>query len=83
MATDKKIEKTAKPAVKKDAPKKKPSKLEKWWNETTGELRRVTWPTKEDAIKMTKIVLVVVVAMAAFLGIIDFIFSEFFGLIIG
>ena len=83
MATDKKIEKTAKPAVKKEAPKRKPSKLEKWWNETLGELRRVTWPTKDDAIKMTKIVLVVVVAMAAFLGIIDFIFSEFFGLIIG
>ena len=56
--------------------------MEKWWNETIGELRRVTWPTKEDAIQMTKIVLVVVFIMAAFLGIVDFVFSELFGLII-
>lgn len=82
MATDKKTESAAKPPVKKDAPKKKPSRVEKWWNETIGELRRVTWPTKEDAIQMTKIVLVVVFIMAAFLGIVDFVFSELFRLII-
>ena len=82
MATDKKTESAAKSPVKKDAQKKKLSRVEKWWNETLGELRRVTWPTKDDAIQMTKIVLVVVFAMAAFLGVVDFVFSELFRLII-
>ncbi|NMA12519.1 MAG: preprotein translocase subunit SecE [Chloroflexi bacterium] len=63
--------------------KKKPNKLVKWWNETIGELRKVSWPTKEEALRMTKIVLVVVVAMAVFLGVVDFIFSELIGLIVG
>lgn len=78
---DTKIKKTEKKEVK--AVQKKPNKLVKWWNETLGELRKVTWPTKEDAYRMTKIVLVVVVAMAAFLGIIDYLFSALIGAIVG
>ena len=78
---DTKIKKTEKNDNK--AVQKKPNKLVKWWNETLGELRKVTWPTKEDALKMTKIVLVVVVAMAAFLGIIDYLFSALIGAIVG
>ena len=50
MATDKKTESAAKSPVKKDAQKKKPSRVEKWWNETLGELRRVTWPTKDEKV---------------------------------
>lgn len=69
--------------VEKQPVPKKPSRLVKWWNETIGELRKVSWPTKEDALRMTKIVLVVVVAMAVFLGVVDFIFSELIGLIVG
>ena len=62
---------------------KKPNKIQKWWRETVGELRKVTWPTKEEAIKMTKIVIVVVVATAIFLGVVDFIFSRLIGLLLG
>lgn len=80
--TDKNKEKAGKSAAKK-ATAQKPNRIQKWWNQTVGELRRVTWPTREEAIRMTKIVLVVVVAMAVFLGVIDFIFSELFGFIIG
>ena len=74
---DSKSNKNDKPVVKK------PSKIQKWWNETIGELRKVTWPTKEDAIKMTKIVTIVVLATAAFLGIVDFVFSRLVGLLLG
>ena len=42
---DSKSNKNDKPVVKK------PNKIQKWWNETVGELRKVTWPTKEEAIK--------------------------------
>ena len=62
---------------------KKPNEIQKWWRETIGELRKVTWPTKEEALKMTKIVIVVVLATALFLGVVDFIFSRLVGLLLG
>ena len=74
---DSKSNKNDKPVVKK------PNKIQKWWRETIGELRKVTWPTKEEALKMTKIVIVVVLATALFLGVIDFIFSRLVGLLLG
>ena len=74
---DSKSNKNDKPVVKK------PNKIQKWWNETVGELRKVTWPTKEEALKMTKIVTIVVLATAAFLGIVDVIFSRLVCLILG
>ncbi len=69
-------------AEKKVQPKK-PNKLVKWWNETVGELRKVVWPTREEAWRMTKIVLVVVFGMAAFLGVVDFAFSELISALLG
>ena len=74
---DSKSKKNDKPVVKK------PNKIQKWWRETVGELRKVIWPTKEEAIKMTKIVIVVVLATAIFLGVVDFIFSRLVGLLLG
>ena len=74
---DSKSQKNDKPVVKK------PNKIQKWWRETVGELRKVTWPTKEEALKMTKIVIVVVLATALFLGVVDFIFSRLVGLLLG
>jgi preprotein translocase subunit SecE len=61
----------------------KPNKIQKWWRETIGELRKVTWPTKEEALKMTKIVIIVVIATAIFLGVVDFVFSRLIGLLLG
>jgi preprotein translocase subunit SecE len=62
------------------APKKKKEKLgkkiQRFWRETVGELRKVTWPTPEEAWKMTRIVLLVMVVMAAVLGSLDFGFSR-------
>ncbi len=61
------------------AKKKKASLLEKiqrFWRETIGELRKVTWPTREEAWKMTRLVLVVMVVMALLLGVLDFAFSR-------
>ena len=77
MADSKSQKNNDKPAVKK------PNKIQKWWRETVGELRKVTWPTKEEALKMTKIVIVVVLATAIFLGVVDFIFSRLVGLLLG
>ena len=74
---DSKSNKNDKPVVKK------PNKIQKWWRETVGELRKVVWPTKEEALRMTKIVTIVVLATAVFLGVVDFIFSRLVGLVLG
>lgn len=39
------------------------------------ELRRVTWPTKNRAIRLTFLVLGVCLVVAIFLGILDFVFG--------
>jgi preprotein translocase subunit SecE len=40
------------------------------------ELRKVVWPTRREAIRLTLMVLAVCIAMAAFLGTLDYGFSE-------
>ena len=55
---------------------KKTNALNKWWRETVGELRKVTWPTPTEAWKLTKIVILVMIMMSAILGILDFAFTR-------
>ena len=43
----------------------------RFYRETMGELRKVSWPTREEAMNLTMIVIVVLVGMAIFLGAID------------
>ena len=57
--------------------------IRKFYKETIAELRKVSWPTRSEAINLTKVVLVVVLLMGAFLGILDYLFTKLFGLIIG
>jgi preprotein translocase subunit SecE len=53
-----------------------PNRISKYIRETRGELRKVTWPTREESQRLTAIVLGVTIAMAVFLGLLDFIFSR-------
>jgi len=66
----------------KKVKEKKPNAIKRWWRETTGELRKVSWPTTHEAGRMTKIVLAVMAVMAIMLGILDFVFSKLIGLIL-
>lgn len=59
------------------------NKITIFYRETVGELRKVTWPTRQEAITLTKIVLIVTFGMSAFLGVLDFLFSRLFGLLLG
>ena len=45
--------------------------IARFYRETVGELRKVSWPTREEAINLTVIVLIVLIIMAILLGIID------------
>lgn len=51
--------------------------------ETVAELRKVNWPTRPEAMRMTVLVLVVVGITGALLGLLDFAFSRLFALLIG
>lgn len=60
----------------KEVQVKKPNAIQRWWKETIGELRKVTWPTPREAWRLTRIVIIVMVATSALLGILDFVFSK-------
>ncbi|HOZ37155.1 MAG TPA: preprotein translocase subunit SecE [Anaerolineaceae bacterium] len=57
-------------------------RIKRWFKETAGELRKVSWPTREEAIALTRIVLIVTIIMSAILGILDFIFARLVGLLV-
>ena len=54
----------------------------RYLRETRVELKKVTWPTREEAIHLTYIVLGVTLAFAIFLGFLDWIFSQIFQLLL-
>lgn len=62
---------------------KKENRIKRWWRETVGELRKVTWPTPREAVRLTKIVLLVMLIMGAVLGGLDFIFTKLIGFVLG
>ena len=55
--------------------RKAPSRF-RFIGEIVGELRKVTWPTREEAIRLTIMVLIVCVVIAAFLGAVDYAFHH-------
>lgn len=69
------------------SPKKKKKltigqKTQRFWRETVGELRKVSWPTSEEAWKMTKLVMLVMAFMSIILGFFDFVFSRLISLLV-
>jgi preprotein translocase subunit SecE len=70
----------AKKAVK---PAKKEYRIVRYFKEVRAELRRVVWPSRRTTIRLTSIVFGVTVAMSLALGLIDWIFTQVFTLIIG
>ena len=55
---------------------KEPNGLVRYYRETVGELKKVVWPTREEAIRLTAIVLLVITVMAIVLGTFDYLFSQ-------
>ena len=67
--------KKSKPKPKAKARGKKENAVVRYWRETRLELRKVHWPTRREAWSLTKIVLIVTISMAAFLGMLDYLFT--------
>jgi len=62
---------------------KQPNAVARFYRETVGELRKVNWPTWPDAKNLTGIVILVLVAMAVYLSVVDAIGAWFVNLILG
>ena len=62
---------------------KKPNTIQSFFRETTGELRKVSWPTWPEARQLTLLVLLVMVVIGAILGITDAGASGILNLILG
>jgi preprotein translocase subunit SecE len=69
-------------AVVAKAVAKKENFIVRYFKETRAELRKVNWPTRQQAINLTLIVLAVTLFMAILLGAIDYLFAQLFSLII-
>ncbi len=54
--------------------------LQRWLRETRGELRKVSWPTREEALRLTYVVIGLSLVMGAVLGLMDFILNSLYGL---
>ncbi len=57
--------------------------IARYLRETRAEMAKVTWPQRDEALRLTGVVLAVTVGMAAFLGVVDAIFATLFRLVIG
>jgi preprotein translocase subunit SecE len=68
--------------AKTESGTKKPNAIVRYFRETSGELRKVTWPTRQEARRLTTVVVVVVAVMSALLGLFDFAFARLVGLLV-
>ena len=50
--------------------------------ETIGELRRVVWPSREQATRLTILVMVISFIVGVMLGVIDVAFERLFGVLV-
>ena len=62
---------------------KEPNAIIRYYRETVGELRKVVWPTREEAWRLTQIVLIVITVMAIILGTADYLFGLLIRFLIG
>jgi len=56
--------------------------IARFFSETIAELRKVSWPTWQEALRLTAIVMVVLFFASIFLGTIDFLLTELFRLLL-
>ena len=66
----------------RDEKSKRENRIRRFIRETTGELRKVSWPTRQEALNLTLVVLAVTATMSLFLGALDFLFTRLFRFVI-
>ena len=57
-------------------------KIKNFFREVKIELKKVVFPSREEVIGSTKVVVVLVLIVAAFLGLIDLVLSKLIGMVV-
>ena len=57
--------------------------LKSFFSEVKTELKKVTWPSRQDLIDSTKVVIVATLIMTVFVGIVDQVLSRIIKLVFG
>ena len=57
-------------------------KIINFFKEVKVEIKKVVFPSKEDVIGSTKVVVVLVLIVAVFLGLIDLVLSKVIGIVV-
>jgi len=65
-----------------EAKRGKGTAIVRYFKETKAELKKVSWPGRKEAMRLTAIVLAITALMAVLLGFIDYLFIKLFDLII-
>ncbi|MGQ9494523.1 MAG: preprotein translocase subunit SecE [Anaerolineae bacterium] len=58
------------------------NRIAKYLKEVRAEIRKVTWPSRAEVLRLSTIVIVVLVVMSAFMALVDYAFSWLMRLII-
>jgi preprotein translocase subunit SecE len=73
----------AKVAAEKKAEKKREENaIVRYFRETWFEIKRVSWPTRSEAVNLTIIVVLVTTFLALVLGFLDWAYSQIFSLLL-
>lgn len=67
-------------AKSEEAPQKLGNRIATYFRETWYELKKVSWPTRKEALNLTGIVIAVTLFLSIVLGLMDWLFSTLFGL---
>jgi preprotein translocase subunit SecE len=62
---------------------KKQNAIQRYFSETSGELRKVSWPSWAEARQLTILVIIVMIAMGIFLGLVDVLANHLLNLALG
>jgi preprotein translocase subunit SecE len=57
-------------------------KIKNYVSDSVEEMKKVTWPTRKETYNYTLLVIGISVGMAAFLGLLDYVFAKAIELII-
>lgn len=68
--------------AKAQALRRRQNFLTRYARETLGELRKVSWPTRQEATQLTVLVLAVVLVSSAVLGFLDLVFQRLIAAIV-
>lgn len=59
------------------------ARIKQFFLESRQELRHVNWPSREEAVRLTTVVVVMSIGIALFLGLFDYIFADLIKMFVG